>query len=178
MSPPEGCNSKTNVLCVSCSPTARNATCNACKMLSTGWPVSVEPKIVPAIQLAASMKHQRNCPARKNDATGSVHRYQTPCKKTAIVISGVIHKTVHHFGGAEPWRCHTRRITTTAVIVSTNGRPSKRRGRRSDTSEIKTIAASHASGRFRQTIADQPTMMNSVTTEKITRYSAFQFVHR
>ena len=130
--------------------------------------------------LQALHPNGRNCCARKKAAIGSAHKYQTPCKKTAAAINGVIHRTVHHLGGVEPCRCQASKMTDTAAMLNTNGRPSRKRCVKSDTCgcAARMNAASHASGRFRQaTTAPLPTR-NSIATENTTSAPASQFSQR
>src|SRR5579885_536572 len=150
ISPPDGFNSPTSVSCTVCIPTAFRASSIACKMLARGCPVSAEPIHVPATQLMPSKTNQRNWRARKNAASGNTHKYQTPCRKTASANNGVSQKQYHHGGGVSPCRCHTSKMTPSAVTLNKNGRPSRKREVRSEISTTKTNAASHASGRLKQ----------------------------
>ena len=103
---------------------------------SNGCPVREAPRNTPAIHPAISINPQRNCPARKNAATGSIQRYHTPCTNVQMAISGAIHNTVHHLGGDEPCACQTKRMVSSPAMVTMNGRPSENRIQRSDASTM------------------------------------------
>src|ERR1017187_4019354 len=147
-------------------------------MDSNGCPVSEAPRNPPATHPAISINPQRNCPARKNAATGSVQRYHTPCMNVQMAISGAIHNTVHHLGGEEPRTCQAKRMVNSPAIVTKNGRPIKNRSGTSDVSTAAVNAINHASGRFNHGNADQLTNMNNATTANKTSPSVLHLRHR
>jgi len=77
-SPDDGWNSPTNVRWVSCIQKPDMPYERLVKGRN-GWPVSEAPRNAPANHPTISINPQRNWPARKNAAIGSIQRYHTPC---------------------------------------------------------------------------------------------------
>src|ERR1017187_5217649 len=147
-------------------------------MDSNGCPVSEAPRNAPATHPAISVNPQRNCPARKNAAIGSIQRYHTPCTNVQMAINGAIHNTVHHLGGDEPRTCQTKRMVSSPAIVTKNGRPIKNRNGTSDVSAAAANVINHASGRFNHGNADQLTNVNNATTANKTNLSVSHLLRR
>src|SRR5277367_1621376 len=125
---------------------------------------------MPASQPTATINPQRNCPAKKNAATGSDQRYQTPCENEQIANSNVNQTASRHFGFDKPCVCQQKRIVSNPAVVTKNGRPSESRPAVSTHSADAPKAISHASGRFSHGSADQPTRTNKKTMEKFTSH--------